>query len=214
MLKISSSVEQIILKDRIALEAIERGIFNASAYAKAIHAQVEEATMKEVKLGTVIVAINRLMNTFTKNRTFTPKVKLTHFSVTTHISELTYEKTEGVVAKLASLDVSLLSKKDFFTLTQGVHEITILSSEQTVPHIKRHIGIKPAIQMDNLVAISMRFSPDYIAVPNTIFSLVSVLATRHINLMEIVSTYTELSFIVRKEEMEETINAVNEYTEN
>ena len=58
----------------------------------------------------------------------------------------------------------------------------------------------------------MRFvEEEYIEVPNMIYALVAALASKRINLIEIVSTFTEISFIVRQKDMSKTVDILKEH---
>jgi hypothetical protein len=101
---------------------------------------------------------------------------------------------------------------EFFTITQGMHEITIICSEELKEKVLSSINFSPKVMISDLIALSVRFPTTYISVPNTIYSLVGILALRHINIMEIVSTYSELTFILQKEEMKSAIDALEDYS--
>jgi hypothetical protein len=212
MIRVSEAVEQILYEDGFVLEALQRGILNISAYAKEIHKAVEVKTMKPVRMGTIVVALSRIADN-ARLQNFSPNVVLDSFSVTTSISEITFERTAESLERLITLSNSFTNSGDFFTITEGLHEITIICSENVRDTIRSHFGIKPKVVIDDLVAVSVRFSTDYLDIPNTIYALVGALATRHINVMEIISTYTELTFIVYKNEMEKTIRALNTYSQ-
>lgn len=212
MIQISDSVKEILSEDGFVIETIQRGIFNLSAYAKQIHQAVEEKTMKSVALGTIVVALTRLISTIKTQPTLHPKVEITSLSVTSGLSEITYEKTEKNKIKLSALSNSVISTKEFFTVTEVLYEITIICSDNVLDIIINYFAQDPKITISDLVAVSVRFSPDYIETPNIIYSLVSALATKHINIIEVVSSFTELSFIVRKSHMEQTIRALDAYS--
>lgn len=212
MITISSAVQQILSEDGFVIEAMQRGLLNVSAYAKHIHKAVEVKTMKPVKKGSIVVALTRIAHNLKSQKEFNPKVEISSMSITTNLSEVTFETTQANVEKLMSLEKKLIKDKDFFTVTEGLHEITIILSSDSKDKVLSHFDMSPKVVIDDLVAISVRFSTYYIDVPNTIYSLVGALAVRNINLMEIVSTYTELTFVVFRKEMDTTIQALNLYS--
>ena len=55
------------------------------------------------------------------------------------------------------------------------------------------------------------FSQSYLTQPNVIFSIIAMLASHQINLLEIVSTYTELTMILEKKELERTIQILGHF---
>lgn len=211
MITITQAVQQILSEDGFVTEAMQRGLINTSAYAKEIHSRVENITMKPVKIGTIVVALSRIGGQARSGQPFNPSIAISGMTVTTSLCELTYEATQTSREQLRSLSKQHKTQRDFTTITEGLHEITIILSENAKEEVLNHFTEKPQVVISDLVAISVRFSADYIEVPNTIYSLVGALALRHINLMEIVSTYTELTFIVFEKEMEQTIQALNVY---
>lgn len=211
MIKVSDVVEELVSADGFIQETMREGVLNISAYAKKILPQVEERSMKPVRLGTVVVALSRLMRAGTGGQPLRPDVTITNVSVKTSLCEVTYEKTERVLANLSTLSTPWVSKGEFFTVTEGLAEITIICPQSVKKLVTGHFDTSPKAAYDNLVAVSIRFSPEYMSVPNTIYAMVSAVAVKHINIIEIVSTYTELSFIILKEDMERTIQAINPY---
>lgn len=211
MIKVSDAVEEIVREDGFVQEAIRQGILNLSAYAKKIHTEVEERSMKPVLRGTIIVALSRLVNGMQLPTPLLPEIKITNLSVKSSLCELTFEKTERNQEKLSSLETSIISKEEFFAVTEGSTEITIIYPANARQTVMRHFKVQPKVEYSDLVAVTVRFSPEYMEVPNAIYTLVSALAVKHINIIEIVSTYTELSFIIYKSDMEQTIQALNGY---
>ena len=167
--------------------------------------------MKPVQLGSIVVALTRLSEDIT-GQELAPRVRIDRFSVTSNLCEVTYERTVESVSAIRSLTSQLEATGEFFTITQGMHEITIICSELLKDQVLSSVHMIPKVLLTNLVALSVRFPDTYIDVPNTIYSLVRILALRHINVMEIISTYTELTFVLNKEEMQSAIEALEKYS--
>lgn len=212
MIKVSDVVDHIVNEDGFVVEAMQRGFVNLRAYAKQIQPQVEEKAKKPVSVGTIAVSLFRLAGEMQSQKKINPIVTIDGFSVTSGLIEVTYERTEQVIQKLQQITDLSKESKDFFTVTQGLHEITIICPEALKTKIIDHFGSDPKIVIDDLVAVSVRIPSEYMDIPNTIYSLVGILAIKHINLIEIVSTYTELSFVVYKNEMGKTIQSIDEYS--
>ena len=213
MISITRAVEDVLREDGFAREGLQRGVLNLSAYAKQILPRIEALTMKPVQIGSVIVALARVAKELEAAEPFAPYIHLSNLSVTSHLCEITYTKKDSIIKIIRSLDTTIFSSDDFFTLTEGLHEITIICTTSKKDAVLAQIPEAPKAQILDLVSVSVRFSDTYLSVPNTIYSLVSILATRHINILEIVSTYTELSFIINKNEMQQTVQALQAYTE-
>ncbi len=213
MLKITNAVEEIINSSEIALTSLSHGYLNFTAFAESIHKEVERKTKKPVKVGSIVVALSRLANkyTSTKKDDLLPTVELQDLTLKTHLMELTFERTQNSQKFTAKLYADKkINTREFFVVSQGVSEITIISTEDNEKEILRAFGTdKPTKSIRNLVAFSLRFDESYLQVPNTIYSLIRPLALKQINLIEVVSTYSELTFILERKEMERAFEIFN-----
>lgn len=209
MIRVTDTVRQIVSEDAFAIEAMQRNLLNFSAYAQEILPRVEKRTMKSVRVGTVIVALSRIA-AIMGDQPFSPHVAIDNFSITSNLHAISYVRTHSVNDVLNKGTFNI-SENHFFTITEGIHEVTVICAEALTEQIKSYFSDKPVSVMEDLVAVSVRFSEKYIHIPNTIYSLVGALALRHINILEIVSTYSELTFVIHKNELDTTIQALQEY---
>ncbi len=210
MITVSQAVEKRLNEDGFAMEAITQRVLNNRAYAKIIKQDIEKTIMKDVSIGSIVVALTRLKDGIRKND-FLPHVDLISFSVTSSLLEITYNGSSVDSALLSSLKEKVPTE-DFFSITQGGHEVTIICPKLLKGKVLDAVVVDPKVTIDCLVAVSLRFSDRYMDIPNTIYSLVRALALRKINVIEIISTYTELTFVIKEEELENTIQALNLYS--
>ena len=212
-MKISDSVEEILYSSEIAMSAFSDGVLNLSAYAHAIRRDVEARTKKPVQAGSIVVALSRLKKLVKKRGTLTPDVEIEDLSVRSGLAEVTFDRTAGNLARLREIyrDPGI-NASDFFMVTQGAGEITIVALDAALTHI---IAVarpaKPKAIVRNLVGLTVRFNDKYIKIPNVVFVFVRRLALKRINIVEIVSTYTELTFIIDKKDLEEAFLVLNSF---
>jgi len=205
MITIAKIVVEMLYGDEVAREALSAGVLNLSAYAKKIKSKIDARLYKDVRLGSIVTAISRLANIAHKVPSLKTSVRIEDMSIKSPLCELAYEKTKDVGNTISKLGTKY-SGQGFFTATYGIGEITLIAAQSFKVDIMREVSVKPKGQYDNLAAITVRFAEsEYIEVPNMIYTLVSALAVKRINLIEIVSTYTEISFIVRQADMKEVV---------
>lgn len=211
MIKITDKVLELLQSDELALEAARAGLLNLSAYANNILPQIENLTKKPVKKGTIVVALSRIIKD-AKNSVapLKPVVKLSNLSIRSSLCMLTFEKTADIQRKIAVLHPFQIPTTDLLTATEGPTEITLIVSEKAQEKIMKQIG-KPKQEITNLVAVTVTYDKKLAQTPNLHFVLLSSLASKRIQIIEILSTFTETTFIVRKEDMEETIKSLNAY---
>lgn len=222
MIKISDVVADILYSSEVALSAFHDGYLNLSAYAASICPDVEARAKKPVRVGSIVVALSRLKkSTGKKDKThkrtsLLPDVAIENLSVKSGLAEIAFDRTAANLARLRELYRDpAISTGDFFMVTQGTGEITIIALDTVLPHIARVMrpGMAKA-EIRNLVGLTARFDPKYLAIPNVIFTFVRRLALKRINIAEIVSTYTELTFIIDQKDLQEAFLALNEFFRN
>ena len=70
--------------------------------------------------------------------------------------------------------------------------------------------VKPKIVNHNLAAVGVSYGPEVFNTPNVFFSLLSITARARINIEELVSTPTELIFIVTERDFSRTVALFSE----
>lgn len=216
MIKVTDIVLDLIQTDELALETLRAGLLNLSAYAEKIHQQVENATKKPVQKGTIVVALSRIDKSLPDTPLLNPSVVLTNLSIKSSLTVLTYKKTADMQRKISVMNPFILGVHELFSVTEGQDEITIICEDGAKDLFLRHAGfnIKPKAEFNSVVAITASFNQADIATPNILYTLLRALAVKRINIIELVSTYTEISFIVKKEDMEIALSALNVYFAN
>ena len=121
-------------------------------------------------------------------------------------------KVEAVAKKPATITslVVSLSQEDFFTTTIGTTEIDIICSANLESKVLKHFKIKPKYVNHNFAAIGVSFGPEVFGTPNIFFSLLSITARAQVNIEELISTPTELTFIVAEKDFGKTVALFSE----
>lgn len=208
MISITSVVEIIISDDPLVYEGLKKGIINLSSYASSIRSKVEHLCKKPVKTTSITVALSRLQKRLDKKKDFIPQVSISSYSVLSNLCELTYEKTGESLKKLSNLDRSWLKEKDYLAISVGMSEVTIIIPSYAKERVSSHFKLKPKATIDHLAAVTVSFPDTYLKIPNTIFSLIYRLAAKRINIIEIISTYTELAYIVSSEDVSSVLQCI------
>jgi hypothetical protein len=211
MLKIAIIVEEIITRSEVAYFALTAGYLNLSAYALSIKEEVEKRALKSVRQGTIVTALSRLAKTLPAQGQVLPRFIAENLAVRTGLAEIAFEKTKNNLDLLRFLyKEDRFFAADFFTVTHGVNELSIILPENLAPAVLKLYGKqKPKLSVNHLASLTVRFNEKYFVVPNIIFSLIRPLALKRINVVEIVSTYTELTFIVGEKDLPESFLILN-----
>ncbi|OGI66386.1 hypothetical protein A3H53_03215 [Candidatus Nomurabacteria bacterium RIFCSPLOWO2_02_FULL_40_10] len=211
MIKIQPIVRDIVMGEMEAYFALGNGYMNMSSYAHRIRPTVEARTKKQVTITSIVVSLSRLRKEFKKEKPLIQEVAIKNITTKLPLTEIIYENTRKFLKELESLHKNIaVSQDDFFTTTIGTTEIDVICSSNMAGRVLKHFKMKPKVINQNLAAIAISFDPKVFSVPNTFFSLLSITARARINIEELVSTPTELIFIVAEEDFGKTVALFSE----
>lgn len=212
MKKISVTVAEIINSDQYASEVLHDGLLNLSAYAKKIHKEVEKQCHKEIRLGSIVIALSRLKKNYSSVIPLLPTVNIKNMTIKSPLAEITYDKNQNLINEVTSAEIRTRLSRDYFTLISGITEVSLIGPSTEINQLQKDIKQSPKALYQDLGAVTVNFSEEeYLETPNMIHVLVSALAVKKINLIEIISTLTEITFVVREAELPATIEAMNRF---
>ena len=211
MIKIQSAVRDIVIGEIEAYFALTNGYMNMSSYAHRIKPKVESLTKKNTTIASLVVSLSRLRKEFKKEKPLIHEVAIKNITTKLPLTEIAYENSTEFIESLESLhkDISV-SQEDFFTTTIGTTEVDIICSSNLESKVLKHFKMKPKWVNHNFAAIGVSYGPEVFGTPNVFFSLLSVTARARINIEELVSTPTELIFIVAEKDFGKTVALFSE----
>lgn len=203
MYTISSIVQGIMESDDSIKALASQDLLNYMAYARSIHAQVEEQAHKPVQLGSITAAVARYVGHIPP-MTLPSEKDIQRVSVQTQLEGITYERSEEISQKIQSIYQEVeVNNKAYITITQGINEITIIAEKSVIELFRSRMkAYVPIYDITDIIGISVKFGLKYMAISNLFYLLIRKLAVKNINILEIVSTATELTFIVNKKDMQ------------
>lgn len=203
MLKIVDAVEQIVRSSEMPYLSLKVGVLNLSAYAKKIQKDVERLTKKPVRLGSIVVALSRLRPIVSAERELIPNVALNDIAVRSGLVEIVFERTAKNLRSLDRFAASVRDPSEILMITRGVGEITLIAPQRLYRDILRAFhSAKPKALLTDLAGVTVRFDERYIDIPNTFYSILQTFAMHTPNIIEMVSTYTEINFIFKQEDVQ------------
>lgn len=207
MITIAQLVEDILIHDDVALAAAKKGWLNLSSYARSVRPIVQEQLLKDVQEGTIITALSRIVAGLEDSKRPAANV-VQSLVIHSNLEGMTYERTEDLSAEIRDIYArTTTADTSYLTVTQGIHEVTVIAEAPTA-HVFRD-SLKNARKIYdkvNLVGITAKFKVGYLEVPNLIFSLTQRMAYKDINIIEIVSTATELTFVIDKKDLSSALS--------
>lgn len=209
MKTIQESVESIIRKTPFIEEALNEKLINVSSLARIILPEVDKMLKKQVKVGAVMMAINRISPAselrIRKNiRKFT--LSLGDFIVRSDLSDYTYKNTKSLLREIAKiLAVAADNNDSFITVSTGIFETNIVISQRLKPYIKDFFIHERLIHnVENLASITIKLPEGNLEQSGFYYYILKQLAWADISLQEIISTTNEMTIVVKEEDINQT----------
>ena len=211
MATIQSVVEEIISNSPFLLENIEDGIINLSSLARKIRPEVMERTNREVQDGAITMALKRI------TPRFNPKINLKirklfdntgDIIVRSNLNYTTYLNSKTLVSKQIEL-LNMLSEKSnvFYIFSQGIYETTIVLSDSVVKEADQIFQEEEQVtQLRNLSSVTIKLMMDGTNIPGVYYYMLKRISWEGVNVIEVISTTNEHTFIVYEKEVERTFS--------
>lgn len=215
MITIREIIARMILETPFLEEGLAEGIINLSALARKIKPQIEGELLKPVSESAVLMALKRTLPSVQLKNDASGAVSkdLSDITVRSGLSEYTYLKSRTILKKRLNLMRELENRHDYFiTFTQGIHEITTILNASLNARMKEIFkGEKLISRMDGLAAITLQLTDEMVYMPGIHYNILKQLAWYKINVVEVVSTFTEFNIIIEKEQVDRSFSLLLKY---
>lgn len=217
MVTIAHIVENIVGQKPFLEESLARGIINYAALAEILNPEIEKELKKKIKYSAVMMALRRLAEKL-ENKTIKNlqiRFKETDLTIKSDLFEITVLKSATVISNLRKLyDLVDFSKGDFLTVTSGIYEVTIISNKKHRSKIQKILeSEKVSKTIDHLSSITLKIPFEAVETVGFFYLVTKTLNWENINIVEIVSTLTELTFILKEDDVGRAFTALKKLIE-
>lgn len=203
MITVPQAVEKIIKRSRYLSEAMSKDLINASSLARYTRQEVESLTFKDVSVGSITVAIKRLQKSFTSGyKPITIFEEAPDMIVRSNLT-LIYVKNSGhLLEKLSTIEKSSLSFQKKALFTYGRVETMILTNKVNLPNIEKLLKGEGVIEtFPDVSAITIHLPKEAVKTSGIFYFFIKSLAWEGVNILDILSTHSELTLIFMPEEI-------------
>lgn len=212
MLTITQAVERAIGASPIYGEAILQKIVNFSSLARKIKLSIEEFLLEPVSEGSITIALKRLAADLRKSRSpLGSAFPIRNIALRSGLTSLVYQNSPA----LEMIHHQILSKSrlndTFIHFAQGSHESSFMLSESCLlPLQKLAASEKRVAEYRHLSSISVRMPPEAMQIPGVFAPFVQALAWQQISVIQIVSYFTEITFVVSDADADRAFSVIND----
>jgi aspartokinase len=211
MKTIQEVVETTIRKTPFIEEALHEKLINVSSLARIILPEVSNVLKKNVKVGAVMMAINRLSPASElRIRKNIKKLSLDlgDVIVRSDLCDFTFKNTPSLFKEIAKILTKSSENADYFlTVSQGIFETNIVTSKNLQPFV-REVFEKEVLtnRMLELASITIKLPKENLEQSGVYYFILKQLAWADIPLQEIISTTNEMTIVVKEKDINQTFS--------
>ncbi len=214
MVTVSHLVKKFIKEQPFVEEALGSKIISFGNLAEQMLPKIEQELGKKVKHAAIIMALRRYSEEISEHRR---KAKEFDYAgellIKTNICDFTVVKSQSLLAKLKTIhNLVNFERGDTLNVILGNNEVSIIINEKYMQSLAKFLSGEKILNKEvNLVALTIIFtSDDFLHTPGVIFNAVRKLAWENVNIYEVVSTMTELTFILNKKDSMKAYDVLQE----
>ena len=209
MKTIQEAVEITIRKTPFIEEALNEKLINVSSLARVVLPEVSKLLKKEVKVGAVMMAINRLSpaNELRVRKNIKKlALNLGDVIVRSDLCDFTFKNTTSLLKEIAKILSKSADSNDYFlTVSQGIFETNIVTSKNLQPFVEEIFKKETLINnVNDLASITIKLPKDNLEQSGVYYFILKQFAWANIAVQEVISTTHEMTIVVKEKDVNET----------
>ena len=215
---ISRAVEKLILEEPLLEDFLARDLINQSALARTLIPRVEKEVGQKVKPQAVIMAVKRFAAN-SRQMIETKKMRevlgKSTINLKSGVADIAVEKTEGLFDLLSDLARKVKTHKgEILSVVEGQTEAAIIIEEKYVEEVLKKLPKKSVLKVErNIVDLHILCPPEFWNAPGIIYLVTKRLALADVNIIDLLTTTTEFSVLVRKDDAGRAFEAISKLIE-
>ena len=216
MRTITDSIRELLQRSPYLAEALSQGIINYSGLARQLKGQLEEEHLKKFTGGAIIMALKRLGKMTPSSRSqFHVSQTVRNITVRSNLVEYAFQNSRTLL-KIQEKLLAMTEKEEdtMVNFARGVFETAIIVSVPLEKKLQELTAAETCIKhFHRLSSISIRFHQDTAHIPGIYYPFFQALAWHGINFIEIISGFSELTFVFEDKEVDRAFAVIKGLTE-
>ena len=217
MISTAEVVENLVKASPLLEDGLARGIISYSALARDLRPQIEEKLFKSVGRGAIVMALKRTSSKLkTKKQVTQNLINLNGITARSNLAELTYLNSDTIIEKHKKVFLASEKRKDIFcNLSQGVRETMLIVGEDILAEMEKIFADERLVaKIKDLSSITILLTKEIVNTPGVYYSILKLLAWNEINIIDVISTYSELTIILSNNDIERAFSILKNYKNN
>lgn len=213
MVSITQATKRLVKENIMLEDYLSRGLINYISLAEALQPKVSGEVGKKVKVSSIAMALRRYSAFAKKSYLKSFSIKNSELTMKSGLCDFVVYKSPSLFAKLKRLyEITNHGKGETLNIIHGNILVSIITNEKFIPRLKKIFAEEKIFKLEkNLVSLTVQFGENFIYVPGIDFSLIRELAYENINIIEIISSLIEITFIINKKDASKAYNSLESF---
>jgi len=206
---VSHIANKIIRESPFLQQAIDKNIVNYANLAEYYHDYIQKELGGKVKHAAIVMAFRRQGEKLESKNAKIPQFDYnSEIIMKTNLVDIGIVRTSNFFQKLKEIyKIINYQEGDVLNIIHGNNEASIVTNEKYREEILAIMKSEKISSIEkDIVSFSLRFNPKFLHTSGVIAKVVKEFAWENINILELVTTNTEMTFIVQKKDVTRTYN--------
>ncbi len=217
MESVSSRVKYLLENKPFLLDALSRGILSLGNLSAEFKPDIEKYLGKTIKETAIVMALRRYGEEIRERRETIVSAPISgEILMKTNICDFNILKSTRLLSRLKNLyELVNIERGDFLNIIVGNNEISISVSEKYYEKLESFLKGETIFNYSRgLVSLTVIFNGDFLHTPGIVSQVMHRFAWENINIFEIVSTMTELTFVIENKNSIKGYEVLQKYLEH
>ncbi len=207
-MSISKTVEELVQEQPLLLWSIEAGVLNYSAAAEYLKPSIERRLKKKVSSESILMGLRRIHLVHAKglNEKLRAIIKQSRYTMESGFTDIVLDYALEDVPKIARL-VEKMEKGENISLIMGLMYASVVTDSPEVAKEIGKLGIGIIDIIEGLAIFRIKLPKSAVEVPGVIALFTSEFAKRGVNVIELESSYLEIGYVIKEDEIEKALDA-------
>jgi hypothetical protein len=213
MISTAELVKSIIKTSPLLEDGLAMGIISYSALARELRPRIEKKLLKSVTRGSIVMALKRMSKELQTKQKQIKKISLSKLSIRSDLVELTYVNSEKIAAKYKEVLIITEGKDcEFCYISQGVKESMVIVSREIAEKAEEIFKEESLIiKFEDISSITILFDKEIVSVTGAYYSILKILAWNNINIIDVISTYSELTILFSNKDIDKAFSILRNF---
>lgn len=209
MITVPQKVAEYITTSPFIKMMISEGIINLSQFARSIKPQLESELKKAISDASIIMSLKRISEQLRFVEKIDYRNHLGDITLKSGLIELTFRNSKTLNRHLESL-LHKTSDEEYVTFVKGAWQTTLILSKTLEQTVKSIFSTElQESEFTQLSSITINLINQHMEEPGVVAYILNVLAWQGVNIIEVVSTFSELTVIIEDKNVQKAFGIVH-----